>query len=378
MIENIFKSDRIIDGNRRTVIVDETGKIVNKNPSKEELKGLKVEYYVRKSPNRIPPDTKCYRCGKKAVLKEYDSNRIETGNLICNPCYQLKYRYGTYEKPEPIQKYTKEQIIGITKQIYEEKGRTPTADDFRNDPVGLGIVLKYFGSLNNAIREAGLHVNRFSNLTDEELLEFLVQFYIENGRVPTTADFKNNPKYPNYQVYINHFGSWHKSLKLVGLDVDSIVRKGIIETSRQKARLSEIFVLEHFIDEGATDLSGESCNSHVDGICPKGQIYDVKSSGLNFNGRHWSFYLDKGEEVGFYYLLAFNEDYSELIHVWRIPWNFTDKNFINIGLNSNYEYNLENMKGFDITKKFKDVFNSLYTESKIPSKTTLQIDVTIT
>ncbi len=43
MTENMFISDRIIDGNRRTVIVDKTGKIVNKNPDREELKDLKID-----------------------------------------------------------------------------------------------------------------------------------------------------------------------------------------------------------------------------------------------------------------------------------------------------------------------------------------------
>src|SRR3990167_9993652 len=225
MTTNIFISDRIIDGNRKTVIVDDTGKIVNKNPSKEEMKGLKIEHYFRKSPlNRMRPDAKCYRCGTYAIAWERDSKGIETGNFICNTCYQIWHRYGTYEKPEPVQIHTKEQIIEIIKHICKEKGRTLTADDLRNSHMGLGIVLKYFGSLNNAIREAGLQTNRF-NLTDEELLEFLIKFYTENGRAPITADFKNNYKYPNYQVYIKRFGSWQKALKLVGLDIDSIVRK---------------------------------------------------------------------------------------------------------------------------------------------------------
>jgi len=38
-----YKSYRIIDGKPRWVIVDETSKIVNRNPSKDELKGLKTE-----------------------------------------------------------------------------------------------------------------------------------------------------------------------------------------------------------------------------------------------------------------------------------------------------------------------------------------------
>jgi len=37
----------IIDGKPKKVIV-ENGEVVNRNPSKEELKGLNEEYYIRK------------------------------------------------------------------------------------------------------------------------------------------------------------------------------------------------------------------------------------------------------------------------------------------------------------------------------------------
>lgn len=40
-----YKSIIIIDGKPRWVIVDEDGKIINRNPSKDELKGLKKEPY---------------------------------------------------------------------------------------------------------------------------------------------------------------------------------------------------------------------------------------------------------------------------------------------------------------------------------------------
>lgn len=39
-----FMSTRIIDGKPREVIVDENGKVVNRDPTKEELKGLKTEH----------------------------------------------------------------------------------------------------------------------------------------------------------------------------------------------------------------------------------------------------------------------------------------------------------------------------------------------
>ena len=44
-MENRFTSDRIIGGKRRRIIVDINGNIIDRNPSKEELIGLKEGYH---------------------------------------------------------------------------------------------------------------------------------------------------------------------------------------------------------------------------------------------------------------------------------------------------------------------------------------------
>lgn len=85
--------------------------------------------------------------------------------------------------------------------------------------------------------------------------------------------------------------------------------------------------------------------------------YDVKSSGLHI-GEYWKFgtnnkYKDKIET---YYFLAFNEDYSELKYAWRVTgWKVIDIDALHVGMNSGYEFNIENMKEFDITDKIRDV-----------------------
>lgn len=92
-----YKSKRTVDGKPPIwVIVDENGKVVNKNPSKEELKGLQKEL-------RTPQDTKkrhkkyCDRCkeyGKDTKLssgkawREYDKGGNFTGRWVCGNCYQ--------------------------------------------------------------------------------------------------------------------------------------------------------------------------------------------------------------------------------------------------------------------------------------------------
>ena len=71
--------------------------------------------------------------------------------------------------------------------------------------------------------------------------------------------------------------------------------------------------------------------------------------------RYWSFTLDKRGGVDFYYLGAFDKDYKKLLRVWRIPEGFIDGPTLYIGFDSNYTYNVENMKEYEITEKFKDI-----------------------
>lgn len=137
--------------------------------------------------------------------------------------------------------------------------------------------------------------------TDEELLYYPAQFYEKYGRVHVRRDFENNHEYPYYKTYARRFGSWSNVLKLVGLDVDSIVDKGVLETNQQKARLAEIKVINHF-KQRPIDLTGENCNSSCDGICPNGKTYDVKSSKI-YTGGYYRFTTRNKykEEIELYY-----------------------------------------------------------------------------
>lgn len=60
-------------------------------------------------------------------------------------------------------------------------------------------------------------IKKRQKYTDEELLEILRKFQIEEERPPTTGDFDNNQKYPGVSTYILRFGSWNKAIEMVGL-----------------------------------------------------------------------------------------------------------------------------------------------------------------
>lgn len=259
--------------------------------------------------------------------------------------------YTSIRKPRNIKKrYTKEQIISTIRKFLKEKERIPTENDFRNNPEypSPSTVQRIFGSWNNAIIESGLPIN----VTDEELLEDLRRYERENGRPPREKDLINNPKFYGHTIYQKRFGGLQKALKLVGSDVDSMVKKGILVDNYHKGRLFEMFVIEHFHNKEVVDLSGENCLSYIDGICPKGETYDAKSAALR--GYRYTYRLAK--RVDHYYLGAFDEDYSELQHVWRIPGDFHCGG-LSIWIDNSYVYNLENMAKYEITERFLPIFN---------------------
>lgn len=300
-----YTSCRIIDGRSKRVVVDENGKIVDKSPSKDKLKGLKDEKY----------------------------------------------------KVNRKRKYIDKELLDCLRQFYKENGRVPIWDDFNNNHKypSFGTYSVRFGSWNRALKLAGLCVNHHTGLADKELLDCLRQFHKEHGRIPVMTDFDNSIIYPHYSTYVKRFGNWSKALKLVGLDIEMMIGQGVLETNRQKGRLAEVLVRDHF-KKSPTDLSGNNQNSSCDRICPNGKMYDVKSSKLYIGG-YWSFRTDNKykEEIEIYYFLSFNEDYTKIMYVWRVPGEIIEKDHFNVGLNRDYEFNIWNLKEYDITDKFREI-----------------------
>lgn len=182
--------------------------------------------------------------------------------------------------------------------------------------------------------------------SDEELLIYLVQYYVENGKVPTVRDFYSNSEYPGKSVYIKRFGNWSNALKLVGLDDDAMINKGVLDTENQKGRLAELIILGHF-KNNPIDLSGKNRMSPYDGICPNGMNYDVKSSKL-CEGIYWRFHIRNicKEEIVIYYLVGMNEDWTKVEHIWRITGDMVSGDEFYIGMYS--RFGIINMKKYDI------------------------------
>ena len=118
-------------------------------------------------------------------------------------------------------RYTDEQILAELKQCAERLGRSPTMREFAADKqttVHPQTVIEHFGSWNRAKRQAGLVPRRFA--TREELLALLRELGKELGRVPTARDIdERRGRLPSKSLYWHTFGSLTNALREAGFDV---------------------------------------------------------------------------------------------------------------------------------------------------------------
>jgi hypothetical protein len=118
-------------------------------------------------------------------------------------------------------RYTDEQILAELRASAERLGRSPTMKEFAGDPetqVHPQTVIEHFGSWNAAKREAGLVPRRFA--TREELLGLLRELGERLGRVPTARDIEaNRGTMPSKSLYWHTFGSLSAALREAGFDV---------------------------------------------------------------------------------------------------------------------------------------------------------------
>src|SRR4051794_30549094 len=118
-------------------------------------------------------------------------------------------------------RYTDEQIVEELRACAERLGSSPTMKEFAADPeteVHPQTVIEHFGSWNAAKRAAGLVPRRFA--TREELLGLLRSLGDELGRPPTARDIdEHKGRLPSKSLYWHTFGSLTNALREAGFDV---------------------------------------------------------------------------------------------------------------------------------------------------------------
>jgi Homing endonuclease associated repeat len=118
-------------------------------------------------------------------------------------------------------RYTDEEILQELRASSERIGRSPTMKEFADDPatrVHPQTVIEHFGSWNKAKRLAGLVPRR--NATRGELIGQLQELGRRLGRVPTAKDVDANRGWmPSKSLYWHTFGSLTNALREAGFDV---------------------------------------------------------------------------------------------------------------------------------------------------------------
>src|SRR6476661_3463054 len=118
-------------------------------------------------------------------------------------------------------RYSDEEILEQLRESAKRLGRSPTMKEFADDPdttVHPQTVIEHFGSWNRAKRLAGLVPRRFA--TRDELLKLLRDLGDELGRVPTAKDIEaRKGAMPSKSLYWHTFGSLNNALKQAGFDV---------------------------------------------------------------------------------------------------------------------------------------------------------------
>ena len=118
-------------------------------------------------------------------------------------------------------RYSDGQIVEEIRACAERLGRSPTMREFAadgNTTVHPQTVIEHFGSWNAAKRAAGLVPRRFA--TRDELLGLLRRLGEELGRPPTARDIdEHKGRLPSKSLYWHTFGSLTNALREAGFDV---------------------------------------------------------------------------------------------------------------------------------------------------------------
>jgi hypothetical protein len=118
-------------------------------------------------------------------------------------------------------RYTDEQILVALRESAERLGRSPTMREFAADPetrVHPQTVIEHFGTWNAAKRAAGLTPRRF--IRRDELLAQLRELGAELGRVPSARDIEAlRGRMASKSLIWHTFGSLTNALREAGFDV---------------------------------------------------------------------------------------------------------------------------------------------------------------
>jgi len=155
-------------------------------------------------------------------------------------------------------RYSDEEILAELRASAERLGRSPTMREFAQDPkarVHPQTVIEHFGTWNAAKRAAGLFPRRF--LTREELLEQLRALGVELGRTPTARDLAARRRaLPSASLYAHTFGSLANALREAGFEVlqgEERLERAVVQGAELAAGLGRLPKMADWADARRND-----------------------------------------------------------------------------------------------------------------------------
>ena len=155
-------------------------------------------------------------------------------------------------------RYSDEEILAELRASAERLGRSPTMREFAQDPkarVHPQTVIEHFGTWNAAKRAAGLFPRRF--LTREELLEQLRALGAELGRTPTARDLAARRRaLPSASLYAHTFGSLANALREAGFEVlqgEERLERAVVQGAQLAAGLGRLPKMADWADARRND-----------------------------------------------------------------------------------------------------------------------------
>ena len=157
------------------------------------------------------------------VLLDIEKGKINSRRQIYKICGRSKklLQWLNNNKILIPNRYTKEKLVRELIELKNKLGKLPLAN--YNNYQYKDIALRFFGTWNNALLEifGENNQNRYSEFSDEELLNKIRNFVIKNQRIPLRQEFDGtNRERPYFETYFNRFNKncWSDILSMIDLN----------------------------------------------------------------------------------------------------------------------------------------------------------------
>ena len=175
---------------------------------------------------------------------------------------------------------SREGLLKELKEFADKIGKTPTKREMSNQgPRSSTTYENYFGSWNNALQRVGLDTNHEKNPPKERLIADLQEFAERLGKTPTWDEVEMKGPW-HIKTYLKYFGSWNEALREAGLEINRLAPDELVGTSEHRFGTNWYKQRQKVVerDRHRCRVCGDSEFVHVHHIKPRKEFDDVSNS----------------------------------------------------------------------------------------------------